>query len=318
MICRNCGTENLDTNTVCTNCGNGLVDAPNPAMPNNNINASLNNQNIINNPNQMASNTNVNATNNMGANQVNNPSSFQTSPSYTQPTNNMNNKKDNNKKMILAIVLGVVLLVAVGVGGFFIGNSLNSDDNSNNSNNNNQTNNNTPTDNNSDNDNNTPTTPVASDISVSLDGIYLELPSDYIYEVGYNQIAFANAEQTWIASVTTIPVSYAQFQAQQSTVLSSLLSTMPITDYTMNEETRDGVDGIFIEGRSGEMYVTCFVIGFNSNTSFLVIVGSEEAFDIGVSETIEVLQTASTSRGIEIEPSFELPNLSEITSGFNG
>ena len=318
MICRNCGTENLDTNTVCTNCGNGLVDAPNPAMPNNNINASLNNQNIINNPNQMASNTNVNATNNMGANQVNNPSSFQTSPSYTQPTNNMNNKKDNNKKMILAIVLGVVLLVAVGVGGFFIGNSLNSDDNSNNSNNNNQTNNNTPTDNNSDNDNNTPTTPVASDISVSLDGIYLELPSDYIYEVGYDQISFANAEQTWIASVTTIPVSYAQFQVQQSTMLSYLISTMSITDYTMNEETRDGVDGIFIEGRSGEIYVTCFVIGFNSNTSFLVIVGSEEAFDIGVSETIEVLQTASTSRGIEIEPSFELPNLSEITSGFNG
>lgn len=107
MKCPICGTENENSATICTNCGNKLVN-----------NVAESNQEVV----KEESNTNYMNSINLNVNGTNPETVKEESNIQNENSTDSNNQKKNNKSLkIILIVLAVLL---VGIGGYFLYNIL--------------------------------------------------------------------------------------------------------------------------------------------------------------------------------------------------
>ena len=310
MLCRNCGTKNVDGAKFCVSCGKSLQEQGDifNNSPNNGTNGQLNQNYVDNrlNNNDPINQSNLNNNNminqssldNLNSNNSINQNNFDNSiDSLKNDINKKNVTKDgdNKSKIIIIIVLLCLVVLIIGIGGFFIGKKVGN--NACNDNciieNNNSENNNINNDGNDDAD----LTPINNNIQLEVDGVTYTVPLEYRYYVDDDALRIIDKNNTWYIGFSKFLNSYANVKANLATILLEFIEIYG-PSFKLTEKNINGENVIYGEVFYENQYIKMLITELNSTTSTMIGIFSYEDDSNLVDIALDIASTAEPSRVI--------------------
>lgn len=283
-FCKKCGCPLKDEDIFCKNCGNAV----NNQQETNNNQQTMHNQGL-NDFHQSMNNQPMRMNNrhdNITYNQSNNTS-------YSKQSYNFNSNQNNSNQngSWKYAVTGIIVLILISVGIYFLINM-----NNNSSNNSDGTTNNNSSNNSSNNTTNSNSyggnTESNSTKNVSFNGFTFKVPTGFVHDIDGDTLSFGDSADTWYAGVQVLTGEYSRLISNKSQVIAGIERNGYKVN-TYDQKTYSGMECITMEVSGLGQNMIIGYVKANSSQIFVVsVLNTYKDYDYSLfADTIKVLKT---------------------------